>query len=190
MIQEWNTKLFVYVKDKLVSFYEYWCLWWCWVEKTDLKGLSIPYRARPIRFFWADIDVFHFSMLISDADTDTFVLLKQLLFCLMKQNKHSWNYFASWGKINTPRAILPSSKHFPTITERHYSAFFLDATLTKKIISQVTIVLCMQNIHSSFSLWGKIYTLGAILLPAERDCLNWSHNKFGQHDCLSWLWHL
>jgi len=50
-------------------------------------------------------------------------------------------YFASRGKITTPGAILPSAKHFQTTAERHYSAYFLQATQTKKIISQVTIIL-------------------------------------------------
>jgi len=31
---------------------------------------------------------------IYDANNDIFVLLKQYLFCLMKQNSHSWSYFA------------------------------------------------------------------------------------------------
>ena len=39
-----------------------------------------------------------------------------------------------------------------------------------------------------FALWGKIYTPAAILPPAEYHWLNWSYDKFGQHDCLSWLW--
>jgi len=52
-------------------------------------------RPRPIRFFWADTDVFQFSLRISDADTDIFVLLIQHLFCLlMRQNNHSWSYLA------------------------------------------------------------------------------------------------
>jgi len=37
---------------------------------------------------------FQFPLLIPDADIDTFALLKQSLFCLMKQNKHSSNHFA------------------------------------------------------------------------------------------------
>ena len=36
-------KLFICVKDKLVSFYKYWCLWWCWVEKNGFKRLSVLY---------------------------------------------------------------------------------------------------------------------------------------------------
>jgi len=55
-------------------------------------GDLISSRARPIRFFWTDTDVFQFSLPISD--TDIFVLLKQYLFCLMKQNNPSWSYFA------------------------------------------------------------------------------------------------
>jgi len=42
--------------------------------------------------FWADTVVFQFSLPISDADI--FVLLKQCLFCLVRQNIHSWSYFA------------------------------------------------------------------------------------------------
>jgi len=49
-------------------------------------------RARPISFFWADTDVFQFSLPISDADI--FVLLKQYLFCLIRRNNDSWSYFA------------------------------------------------------------------------------------------------
>jgi len=51
-------------------------------------------RAQPIRLFWADTNVYHFSLPITDADTDIFVLFKQYLFCLMRQNKCSWSYFA------------------------------------------------------------------------------------------------
>ena len=36
-------KLFICVKDKLVSFYKYWCLWWCYVEKNRIKKLSVLY---------------------------------------------------------------------------------------------------------------------------------------------------
>jgi len=39
-------------------------------------------------------DVFQFSLPISNADTNIFVLLKQYLFCLIRQNNHSWSYFA------------------------------------------------------------------------------------------------
>jgi len=42
--------------------------------------------------FWADTDVFQFSLPISDADI--FILLKQYLFRLMRHNDHSWSYFA------------------------------------------------------------------------------------------------
>jgi len=42
--------------------------------------------------FFGLIPVFNFSLPISDANI--FVLLKQYLFCLMRQTKHSWNYFA------------------------------------------------------------------------------------------------
>jgi len=47
-----------------------------------------------------------------------------------------------------------------------------------------------QDIHSCFALWGKIYTPGGILPPAKHDWLDWSHDKFRQLDCLSWLWRL
>jgi len=44
--------------------------------------------------------------------------------------------------MNTPAAILPSAKRFQTTVKKHYSAyFFLQATKTKKIITQVTIIL-------------------------------------------------
>ena len=88
--------------------------------------------------------------------------------------------FASWGKMNTPAAILPSAKCFQTTVKKYYSAyFFLQATKTMNIITQVTIIL-----------WGKICTPRSIFPPAEHDWLDWSHDKFGQHDCLSWLWRL
>jgi len=108
----------------------------------------------------ADTNVFRFLLLISDADTNIFVLLKQYLFCLMRQNKHSWSYFAF-------------SQTFQTTAERH-SAYFSSGHI-KSITSQVTIII-----------WGKIYTPGAILPPAKHDWLNWSHYKLGQPDCLSW----
>jgi len=120
-------------------------------------------RARPIRFFW--------------ADTDIFVLLKQYLFCFMRQNKH-------------PGAILPSAKHFQTAAKRHSRAFFSSDHINKENNFTSYNYFMRQNIHCCFALWGKIYTPGAILPPAEHDWLNWSHDKFGQHNCLSWLWHL
>jgi len=57
------------------------------------KKLKPKTRARPIRFFWADTNVFQFSLLIPNTNTDIFVLLKQYLFCLMRQNNNS-SYFA------------------------------------------------------------------------------------------------
>jgi len=50
------------------------------------------------------------------ADTDIFVVLKQYIFCVMRQNRY------------TPGAILPSAKHFQTTAERQYNAYFLQAT--------------------------------------------------------------
>jgi len=112
------------------------------------------------------------SLLISDADI--FVLLKQ-------------SYFAS---LTTPAASLPSAKHFQTTAERHYSAYFSSGHMNKE--NNFTSCNCFmrQDIHSCYGLWGKIYTPGAILPSAEHDWLNWSHAKFRQRDCLSWLWHL
>jgi len=55
-----------------------------------LSFLLVAARARPVSFFWADTDVYQFSLPISDI----FQLLKQYLFCLMRQNNHSWSYFA------------------------------------------------------------------------------------------------
>jgi len=98
-------------------------------------------------------------------------------------------YFASWGKITAPGAILPSAKYFQTTAERHYSAYFSSGHIKKKIISQVAIIL-WGKIYTRYALWGKIYTPGAILPPAELDWLNWSRDEFGQLVCLSWLWHL
>jgi len=40
-------------------------------------------RARPVSFFWVDTDVFDFSLPITNVNI--FVLLKQYLFCLMRQ---------------------------------------------------------------------------------------------------------
>jgi len=91
-------------------------------------------------------------------------------------------YFASRGKITTLGALLLSAKHFQTTAERHHSAHFSSGHI--KIISQVTIIL-RQDIHSCSALQGKIYTPGPILPPAEYDWLNWSHDKFGQLNCLS-----
>jgi len=90
-------------------------------------------RARPLKFFCADTDVFYFTLPITDADI--FVLLKQYLFCLMSQNKHSWSYFAFSQKF--------SSCSWKALQ----SILFFRSHEPKKIISQVTIIL-----------WGKIYT--------------------------------
>jgi len=128
-------------------------------------------------FFWADTDVFQFSLPISDADTDIFVLLSSI-------------YFVSWGKITTPGAILPSVKHFQTTAERHYSAYFASGHINKENNFTSYTYFMRQDVQSCFALWGKIYTPGAILPPTEHDWLNWWHDKFGQLDCLTWLWHL
>jgi len=52
-------------------------------------------RARPIRIFWADTDIFQFPLLISMS-----------IFLYYSSSI----YFASWGKITTPGAILPSAE--------------------------------------------------------------------------------
>jgi len=61
-------------------------------RRKRAKNNTIQTRARPIKFFQANTDVFQFSLQISDVDI--FVLLKQYLFCLMRQNDDSWSYFA------------------------------------------------------------------------------------------------
>ena len=148
--------------------------------RNDNISFTMPWRISrtwPIRLFWADTDVFHFSLLISNADTDIFYYSSSVCF-------------VSWGKINTPGAILPSAKHFQTTAKRHYRAFFYSGHINK--VNNFTSYnhFMRQNIHSSSALWDQIYTPGAILPPAEHDWLNWSQDKFGQHHCLSWLWHL
>ena len=107
-------------------------------------------RARLIRFYWADIkiNVFHFSLPISDDD----------IFTLLKLQ------------------LKGITMHF-----------FLQATWTKNNYTSYNYEKADCE-RDKLSLWGKIYTPGAILPPAEHDWLNWSHDKFAQHDCLSWLW--
>jgi len=61
------------------------------------------------KFFWADTDVFHFSLPI-------FLYYSSSIYILPQETE------------NTSKAILPSAKHFPTTAEKHYSAFFLQAT--------------------------------------------------------------
>ena len=117
------------------------------------------------KFFWTNVDVFHFSLPISDADTDIFLLLKQYLFWLMRQNKH-------------PGAILPTVKHFKSAAERHCSAFFSSGHINKENNFTSYNYFTRENIHSCFALWRKIYIPGAILPPAKHDWLNWSHDKF------------
>jgi len=73
------------------------------------------------------------------------------------------------------------------MAERHYSAFFSSGHINKENSFTSHNHFMKQNIHSSFALWGKIYTPGTVLPAAEHDWLNWSHDMFGQHDCLSWL---
>jgi len=129
-------------------------------------------RARPIRFFWAETNVFHFSLPISNI----FDYLSSI-------------YFASWGKINTPGVILPSATHFHITAERHDSAFISSGHINKE--NNFTSYNYYEAKHTLlFCLVRQIFTSGAILPPAEHDWLNWSHDKFGQHDCVSWLWHL
>jgi len=88
-----------------------------------------------------DTDVFQFSLPISDVDI--FVLLKQYLFCLMKQNNHSWSYFVfnqtfsnySWKTLQ----CIHSSGHINkenNFTSQNY--------------------FTRQDIHSCYALWGKI----------------------------------
>ena len=65
----------------------------CWVMVClRLVAVILLFTARPIGFFWSDTDVFQFSLPISDADI--FVLLKQYLFCFVRQNNRSWSNFA------------------------------------------------------------------------------------------------
>jgi len=105
-------------------------------------------RARLVSFFWADTDtdVFQFSLPISDADI--FALLKQYLFCLMRQNSHSWSYFAfrqtfsnySWKTLQCIFFFRPhkQTKSF------HKLQLFYEARW------RYTLLLCLvrQNIHS------------------------------------------
>jgi len=143
---------------------------WCYLMgSSDSHSLCVLHtRAWPIRFFWVDTNVFQFSLPISDI----FVLLKQSLFCLMRQN-------------NTPGALLPSAKHFQTTAERHYSGYFSSGHINKENNFTNYNHFMRQDIHSCFALWGKIYTLGAILPLAQHDWLKWSHDKFGLLDFLS-----
>jgi len=71
--------------------------------------------------------------------------------------------FASWGKMMTPGAILPSVKHFQTTAERHYSAYFSSAHINQANNFTSYNYFMRQNIRSCFALWGKIYSPGAIL---------------------------
>ena len=150
-----------------------------WMRKISVnRGYEVEIyaviTARLIRFFWADTDDFQFSLPISD--NDIFVLLKQYLFCLMRQNNHSWSYFAfSQTFSNYSWKTLQCIFFFGPHKENNFSSYNY---------------FMRQDIHSCYALWGKIYTPGASLPPAEHDWLNWSHDKFGQHDCLNWLWHL
>jgi len=71
--------------------------WWfeyCHFNKYFILyiGTGVMNRARPIRFFSADTDYFVFSLPITNAEI--FALLKECLFCLKRQNKHFWSYFA------------------------------------------------------------------------------------------------
>ena len=70
---------------------------------------------------------------------------------------------------------MASAKHFQTTVERHYSTFFSSGHINKE-----------NNLtsYNNFMRQNIAYTPGAILPPAEHDWLNWSHDKFGQHDCL------
>jgi len=98
-------------------------------------------------------------------------------------------YFASWGKITTLGAILPSAKHFQTTAERHHSVNFSSGHMHKEN-NFTSYNYFMRQDSSCCALWGKIDTPGTIVPPAKHDWLNWSHYKFGQLDCLSRLWHL
>jgi len=124
-------------------------------------------RARLVSFFWAD------------TDTDVFHCRYPMPIFLHYSNS---TYFASWDKIATPGAILPSGKHFQTTAERHYSAYFSSDHINKQnhFTSYNYFMRQDEDIHSCYALWGKIYTPGAILPPAEHDWLNWSHDTFGQ----------
>jgi len=85
---------------------------------------------------------------------------------------------------------LPSAKHFQTIAERHYSAYFSSGHINKENNFTSYNNFMRQDIHSCFALWGKIHTPGTILPPAEHDWLDLSLDMFRQLDCLSWLWYL
>jgi len=47
------------------------------INEPNKNSMAIDMcRARPLSFSWADTDVFHFSLPITDVDTDSSVLLK------------------------------------------------------------------------------------------------------------------
>jgi len=125
-----------------------------------LRKLCCSIRARPIRFFWANTDDFHFSLPISEADI--FSLLKLQLegitvHFFFRPHKQK-NIYTSY---NSEKADCDSDKL------RTSSVYF---ALWGKIYT-----LMRQNIlcgKAKYTLWGKIYTPGAILPPAEHDWLN------------------
>ena len=81
--------LHTHTKNHISHFTHIWQITFLTSHTYDKSHFSLHTRAWPISFFWADTDVFQFSLPISDADTDIFVILKQYLFCLMRQNNHS-----------------------------------------------------------------------------------------------------
>jgi len=81
--------LHTHTKNHISHFTHIWQITFLTSHTYDKSHFSLHTRAWPISFFWADTDVFQFSLPISDADTNIFVILKQYLFCLMRQNNHS-----------------------------------------------------------------------------------------------------
>jgi len=119
-------------------FNEYMIL--CILFTSEIQTLcSMTARARPIRFFWADTDVFRYPMPI-------FLYFSSSI------------YFASWGKITTPGAILPSAKLFQTTAERHYSAYFPSGHINKENNFTSYNYFMRQNIHYCFALRQNIHS--------------------------------
>ena len=121
-------------------FNEYMIL--CILFTSEIQTLcSMTARARPISFFGPIPMFFDFHC-------------RYPIFLYYSSSI----YFASWGKITTPGAILPSAKHFQSTAERHYSAYCPSGHINKENNFTSYNYVMRQNIHCCFALRQNIHS--------------------------------
>jgi len=112
----------------------------CFMLFSSSVNFVLCFRARPISFVWTDTDVF--QIFIAD------IQCRYRYFCITQ----AVSILPHEVKITTPGAILPSAKHFQTIAERHYSAYFSSGHINKENNFTSYNYFMWQNMHSCSAL--------------------------------------